>query len=296
MAMQDHILVPLGGSRDAEAVLPYLRRLVRLGASEVTLLRTEMPVSIDPYTVVSDAVLVHTRRYLNEVKGRLSELRVHVRALARIGPPAETILEVAREKEVSLILLSRLPKAPLARLLFGSVPERVVQKSRVPVLVIPPERDLYPAPLPAEIRPVGNILVPVDGTESSLAVLPKALDLAQVLNSRVILLRVLPSRDEPGCAGHEIFEVAEEQLYRAGERCLRAGVDFSVLIERGEPAAKILTVCRQRGVDWIAMATRGRSGLFTHAVARKVLRRAEVPLLTFRHSTSDVTARSESRR
>jgi nucleotide-binding universal stress UspA family protein len=291
MAMHDHILVPLGGSRDAEAVLPYLRRLVRLGASEVTLLRTEMPVSIDPYTVVSDAVLVHARRYLNEVKGRLSELKVHVRALARIGPPAETILDVAREKEVSLILLAGSGKAPLTRLLFGSVPERIVQKSPVPVLVIPPARPDDPRPeLPAEIRPVENILVPVDGGDASMAVLPRALDLAQILNSRLVLLRVLPPRDEPGCAGHEIFEVAEEQLYRAGEKCIRADVDFAVLIERGKPAERILAACRDRRIDWIAMATRGKS------VVRKVLRGSRVPVLTLHHSTSDVTARSESRR
>jgi nucleotide-binding universal stress UspA family protein len=279
--MKDHILVPLHGEREADAVLPYLRRLVRLGASEVTLLRTEIPASVDPYTIVSDAVLLHARRYLGEVKGRLSELKVHVRALARIGPPAETILEVAREKDASLILLSAGRRTLLSRLFSGSVPERVVKRSPVPVLVIP--REEPPAPLPPEIRPVENILVPVDGEESSLAVLPRAIRMAQELNSRILLLRVLPpDLREKDCAAHEIFEVAEEQLYRAGERCVRAGVDFSVLIERGDAAERILAVCRERRVDWIAMATRGKSRLLTRAVTRKVLRGARLPLLTVR--------------
>lgn len=118
-----------------------------------------------------------------------------------------------------------------------------------------------------------------------MAVLPRAIGLAQELNSRILLLRVLsPALDASGCAAHEIFELAEEQLYRAGERCVRAGVDFSVLIERGEPAGRILAVCRERRVDWIAMATRGRSGLFTRTVTRKILRGTRLPLLTVRAS------------
>jgi nucleotide-binding universal stress UspA family protein len=282
--MKDHILVPLHGARDAEAVLPYLRRLVRLGATEVTLLRTEIPASVDPYTIVSDAILIHARRYLSEVKGRLSELKVHVRALARIGPPAETIVEVAREKEASLILLSAGRRRLLSRLFSGSVPERVVRHSPVPVLVIPRDgREAVQAALPPEIRPVENILVPVDGEEASMAVLPRAIALAQDLNSRILLLRVLPQDlRAKDCAAHEIFEIAEEQLYRAGERCVRSGVDFSVLIERGDAAERILSVCRERRVDWVAMATRGKSGLLTRAVTRKVLRGTRLPLLTVR--------------
>jgi nucleotide-binding universal stress UspA family protein len=281
--MKDHILVPLHGARDAEAVLPYLRRLVRLGASEVTLLRTEIPASVDPYTIVSDAVLIHARRYLSEIKGRLSELKVHVRALARIGPPAETILEVARDKDVSLILLSAGRRTLLSRLFTGSVPERVVKQSPVPVLVIPRGREEAPEALPPEIRPVENILVPVDGEEESMAVLPNAIELAQVLNSRLLLLRVLPaSLRASDCAAHEIFEVAEEQLYRAGERCVHSGVDFSVLIERGDAAERILAACRERRVDWIAMATRGKTRFLNRAVTRKVLRGTLLPLLTVR--------------
>lgn len=284
--MKERILVPLGGSPESESVLPYLRRLCRLGTAEVTLFRTEMPAAIDPYTVVSDAVLVQTRRYLNEVKGRLSQVRAHVRALARIGPPAETILEVAHEKEATLILMSTGRRAPLSRLFFGSVAERVVQRSPIPVLVIPPAWSYDLAPLPTEIRPVENILIPVDGEPASLAVLPQAIEVARDLNSRLILLRVLPRRGDPrDCSAHEIFERAEEQLYKAGERCILAGVDFSVLIEQGDPAERILSACRDRRADWIAMATRGKGGLsrlLTGTVTRRILRSTRVPLLTVR--------------
>src|SRR5207248_2492202 len=129
--------------------------------------------------------------YLQDVTNRLSGMNVHLRPLARIGAAADTILDVAREEAVSLILLSTRRQAKLTRLLFGSVSEWVVLHSRIPVLVIPAAATGEPSALPAEIRPVQNILVPLDGEETSLAILPHALEMARELNSRILLLRIL---------------------------------------------------------------------------------------------------------
>src|SRR5438045_9682004 len=106
MPMMEHVLVPLSGTESSESVLPYLRRLIRLGVSNVTLLRTELPTTVDEYALLSDTTLDHARGYLQDVTNRLSGMDVHLRALARIGAAADTILDVAREEAVSLILLS----------------------------------------------------------------------------------------------------------------------------------------------------------------------------------------------
>ena len=134
--MKHHLLVPLAGTPESETVLQHLARLARRG-STVTLLRAEMPATLEQYTDLSDAALEHARRYLESVRGRLSALDVRVRTVARIGTPAETILDVAREIGATLILLSTGRRAPLARFLFGSVPGAVVKRSPVPVLVLP---------------------------------------------------------------------------------------------------------------------------------------------------------------
>jgi len=133
---KEHLLVPLAGTPESESVLPQLRRLARRG-STLTLLRVEMPAGLEHYADLSDAALEHARRYLEGVKGRLPGLKAKVQTLARIGSPAETILEVARELKATLIVLSTGRRAPLAHFLFGSVPEAVVKRSPVPVLVLP---------------------------------------------------------------------------------------------------------------------------------------------------------------
>jgi nucleotide-binding universal stress UspA family protein len=50
------------------------------------------------------------------------------------GPPAETILRVAREEGAGLIVLGTQGRAGLGRLLLGSVAEQVVRQAPCPVL------------------------------------------------------------------------------------------------------------------------------------------------------------------
>src|SRR6185503_15568303 len=96
---------PLAGTPESETVLQHLARMARRG-STVTLLRAEMPAALEQYTDLSDAALEHARRYLEGIRERLCDLDARVRLVARIGSPAESILDVARDVGATLILLS----------------------------------------------------------------------------------------------------------------------------------------------------------------------------------------------
>jgi nucleotide-binding universal stress UspA family protein len=135
--MKDQVLVPLAGLPELETVLPQLRRLIRRGVAGVTLLHTELPASIEGFELLRDASLAHARSFLARAKRRLAKLQVPVRVVAAIGAPAETILDVARERKATVILLSSARRSGLARFLFGSVAEQVVRRSPVPVVVVP---------------------------------------------------------------------------------------------------------------------------------------------------------------
>jgi nucleotide-binding universal stress UspA family protein len=137
--MKEHVLVPLAGTADLETVLPHLRAMVRRGAAEVTLLRTELPASVEGFELLRDASLVYARAFLGRARRRLRTLKVRIHAVTAVGAPAETIVDVARERKATLILLSSQRRHGLARFLFGSVAEQVVRRSPVPVVVIPRE-------------------------------------------------------------------------------------------------------------------------------------------------------------
>ncbi|GIW73083.1 MAG: universal stress protein UspA [Planctomycetota bacterium] len=67
-------------------------------------------------------------------------------AVARRGVPAETIVQAARELEADLIVLGTMGRSGLSRLLFGSVADKVVRTSPVPVLTVGPKHSGATAP------------------------------------------------------------------------------------------------------------------------------------------------------
>ena len=52
---------------------------------------------------------------------------------------ARAILNVAAEREVSLIVLGMTGKNIFARLLAGNVPVELIKNTRIPVLILPPD-------------------------------------------------------------------------------------------------------------------------------------------------------------
>jgi nucleotide-binding universal stress UspA family protein len=72
------------------------------------------------------------RRLLERVRPDDAELAVEHRL--EDGPPADTILRVAREEGADLIVLGTLGRTGLTRLVLGSVAEQVVRQAPCPVL------------------------------------------------------------------------------------------------------------------------------------------------------------------
>ena len=278
--MLDKILVPLDGSVAAEAILPHVRRLLRRKDSEVLLLRVAVPPPVEEQMSMIEASLAAAREYVGGIKERLEQQGVRARAEARLGPPAGTILEVAEEKNVSLIAMATHGRTGLKRALFGSVAEQVLRKSTAPVFVVRPfwSYELQP-PGRTEARPFKGILVPTDRSEPSRAVLAPAIEIARLFGARMVFLNVLePGRDKAGDEG-----LARERLQEYADQA--KGLETAVVVDRGEAAKTILDNARFHGCDLIAMTTHGRSGLsrmVVGSVTEKVLRDAALPLLVVR--------------
>ena len=139
-----------------------------------------------------------------------------------------------------------------------------------------------------------RVLVALDGSASSEAVLRFLLEIAGPLDMTVLLLRVLepipPSVIET--TRQMVLEDVEGRRRDAEEylapiaAALRAkGVTVSWQVRRGRPAEEILAAARDSHVDLIAMATHGRTGvgrLLFGSVAESVLRHAPVPVFMLR--------------
>jgi len=287
------VLVPLDGSPLSESVLP-----LALGLAPAELLLLE---AVDSSLVGGESEDVRSRAigggYLAAVAERIrASGRTGVEALVREGRPAATILEVAAERAVGLVALATHGRSGFDRLVLGSIAEKVIRASPVPVLAVRTSEPPAPS-VPA--RPLfGSVLVPHDGSDLASRAIEALAILGGAGRARLTLLGVVEAYDgaPPSRNPRDRENVAErflrlraddlrETLERVARRARDLGFEVSADVEIGRPAATILDWAKALSASLIAMSTHGRSGISRWtlgSVTEQVLRATTVPLLICR--------------
>lgn len=62
---------------------------------------------------------------------------IEISSEVKIGSPAEAIIEFAREKNVDIIIMATHGRTGISRFMIGSVAEKTIRQSTIPLLVIP---------------------------------------------------------------------------------------------------------------------------------------------------------------
>ncbi len=141
--MYRKILVPLDGSKVAEGVLPHAKALAYSEGAELILLTVGANPAVD--FAFSDPGLAQSaiseqeersKKYITEIERQLQAAGFKTSTALRVGSVAEVILGVAEELDVDCIAMSTHGRTGPARWLLGSIAERVVHNSKVPVLLI----------------------------------------------------------------------------------------------------------------------------------------------------------------
>jgi|YNPBryunderm2012_1023409.scaffolds.fasta_scaffold09052_1 nucleotide-binding universal stress UspA family protein len=296
------ILVPLDGSPFGEHALPMALALARRGDIQIALAHvhhlfapslapTGAPV-VDPRI---DALFREEEAaYLADVSHRLARIwNGPVMMTLLETPVAESLCQHAELIGASLVVMSTHGRGGLARAWLGSVADRVIRQSTVPVLLLHPEDG---APDLEREPKLHHILVPLDGSLLSEQILPHAIWLGRLVGARYTLLRVI----EPVVRGFMVngvepvvdveaqelaWQQASEDVERIAARLRGEGLTVVPEVRVGRPVAEILECAAEREADLIAMSTHGHGGLtrlILGSVTDKVLRSASVPVLVFR--------------
>ena len=136
------ILVPLDGSELAERALAPARQLAAEFDAELLLLRVwETPLYgvEDPPSVMEaleQAASASAKDYITHGMCQLQAQGVPVRGETKNGAVAESILEQAQDSATNLIVMSTHGRSGVSRWVMGSVADRVLRASPVPVLLI----------------------------------------------------------------------------------------------------------------------------------------------------------------
>lgn len=144
-----HILIPLDGSELSHGIIETAAWLGSLTGARYTLLRVTVPVPVlrAPGPLSDDgfaAKLVaeqeqHARAYLDRVSEGLRSRGLEVEtAIVAHTSPASAILEFAAKNAVDLIGIATHGRGGWSRLALGSVADKVLRGSMIPVLLYRP--------------------------------------------------------------------------------------------------------------------------------------------------------------
>jgi nucleotide-binding universal stress UspA family protein len=131
------ILVPLDGSKLAEETLGEVRKLAGFHGSKVVLLRVAFALvfpGVDP-TEAQIKVTEEAEGYLARVAKEFRAEGVEVGTVVRYGFPAEEILDHLERGNFDLLAMATHGRTGPARLVMGSVAEKVLRSASVPVLL-----------------------------------------------------------------------------------------------------------------------------------------------------------------
>jgi nucleotide-binding universal stress UspA family protein len=206
------------------------------------------------------------------------------------GYVTEALERHARETGADLIIMTTHGRTGVSRAWLGSVADSLVRHSTFPLLVIRPLEDGKSFPT-ARFE---HFLVPLDGSEVGEKILEPTMELGKAMGARFTLLHVVSphvtvgARVSPLPSGHLKERAAKAEAYLQGvaERLEGEGIQAEPVIESHyAPARAILKTAEASGVDLIAIATHGYTGVkraILGSVTDKVLRGAQWPLLLLR--------------
>jgi nucleotide-binding universal stress UspA family protein len=293
----NRILCPVDLSEFSRDALHHAVALAKWYEANITVLHVySAPQPILPVTSMSGNVPLlppvqpgevaeHVRQFCVSSVGDTGE---SVKVVVREGDVTKEIVAQAEQLPANLVVMGTHGRSGFERLFLGSVTEKVLRSTRVPVMTVPPPVTQPGSPL------YKTILCPLEFSDTSTRALEYALSLAKEADARLILLHVIESLlGEAGAEEMGHLRVSESHRFLEDDAMtrLKSAVpqqahDWSapeVMVTRGRAYREIVTVAAAEKVELIVMGVQGRgplNRLFFGSTTHHVIREAGCPVLT----------------
>jgi nucleotide-binding universal stress UspA family protein len=294
--MFKHLLVPLDGSRLAEAALPaaaYLAQVLNATVTLIHIIERNAPKEVHNERHLTNSP--DAEAYLEEIAGRAFPPTVKVERhvhTSEVDKVALSIVEHTEEIQHDLVVMCTHGKSGPRDWIYGSIAQQVIGMKKTPVFLIRPNEMVE-----SQEYHCRKILVPMDRIIGHELGLPIAVELAQACRAGLHMLMVVPtfstlsgegkaaSRLMPGATTVALDMVeaeGEDYLKTIRSKLKESGVSITLEIERGDPANMIVEISENIGADLIVLGTHGRAGMdafWSGSVAPKISGCSSIPLL-----------------
>jgi nucleotide-binding universal stress UspA family protein len=223
---------------------------------------------------------------LKEHKNAADQHNLKVESILLRGfATADKILEYIRENNFDLVIMGSHGRTGIKHLLQGSVSEKVVRLSNIPVLTIHHSTKNYDPKI---------ILVPIDFSKFSKIAVKRAQSFAKLYNAKIIFLHIIEQVIHPAfyaASIESVFQIDPDLKQRTLKKLKEfvdiSGIESDYLVLEGKAYKEIVETAKENNVDLIVMATRGLTGLdyfLLGSTAERVVRMAECSVLTVARS------------
>lgn len=231
---------------------------------------------------VHDALKSNASSKLDDDVSKIVHNDVCIRKIIGQGNSAESVLEIAKRELIDLIVMGTHGVSGYESFLMGSVTNRVLHKTIVPVLVVSKTSHHFiheGEDDPVQIR---RILCPIDFDLSNPWTAGVTLSFAQKYNSEIIFLHVIHGDEREW---HQMETSAMKKLEEVAQPATEEGCNVRLEVRAGDPERVILRMSESENVDLIIMGHNTRKPLeeiFLGSVARRVVTKSKCPVLVAR--------------
>ncbi len=289
----DHLFVPVDFSEFSDKAVEMALLLAEKFASNITLAHVIVLFQeeaneekrLEQYEafVKEREEHIHQKMEVQFPRGESTNVNVDFVVLRGFSP-ADSLLEYIQDHHCDLVVMGTHGRTGLKHFIHGSVAEKLVRVSPVPVLTVHRSVNKYA---------IKKILAPIDFSVYSQQAIEQAVSFAEQFQAKITFMHVVEQEIYPSFYDYplEIIPEEDEQIQQVVlknmEEFVADQVDESLVdgfvVQRGAAHKQIVEYTRENPVDLLVISTHGLTGLdylLLGSTAEKVIRWAPCPVLT----------------
>ena len=302
--MFKNIMLPLDGSHFSELALPLSIDVARSSGARLHLVRVHVPALTTADVAVTECYDMLVRQWESDAQAtavsRVRDAGVEVVGELLSGPVVTMLQQYVRDANIDLVIMTTHGRSGIRRAVLGSVAEQCVRRTEVPILLL--RAQTAQENVASDVADIRRILVTLDGSIESEAVVEHATLLARATGAELILARVAAAPFDVAItigadALREYLERLTAQAIAYLEKVAEDMPDDlrirTIAVCANSATEGIMRCAQEQHVDLIAMATHGRSGwarVAVGSVAETVLHRSATPVMLVKGVTSRTSA------
>lgn len=260
------ILLATDFSSVSEKAAAYARALARHFSSTVEIAHVFDPSVIASYEEAIVGLPVNERRRtvsedLERLRDDFSASGINARAtLAEGHRPFATLLKLAKDHEVDLIVAGTESKSGLERLILGSTAEEVIRNAECPVLTVGPHAKI-PSHSPLVFK---TIVYATDFSAEAAKAAVSALSFAQDSGAQLYFCYVLGLQIDATAKREFVDGAFQSALKKMIPESSYDWCSHECVVEHGDAARAILELAERVHADLIVLGARKASFWLTH--------------------------------